>query len=78
MVKIKTFALKFDNNVTVGRPSEKFIQPENASKHLRMRISWFLHVFRAPLALVKDGKNFFKAREKITRERRNYKLIFLS
>jgi len=77
MVKIKTFALKFDNNMTVGRPSEKFIQPKNASKHLKMRISWFLHVFRAPLALLKCRKNFFKTGENITRGGRNYELIFL-
>lgn len=78
MVKITTFALKFHNNMTVGRPSEKFIQPENTSKSLRMRISWFLHVFRGPLALMKDGEDFFITREKITREGRKYKLIFLS
>lgn len=54
-VKVRTF----DRSMTGGRPSERFLQPENISKYLKMRISLFLHVFRATLALEKDRKIFF-------------------
>lgn len=56
-----------------GTPSERLMQPENASKHLM--ISLFLHVFIAPLAL--KTERFFLKQEKITREG-IYKYIFLS